>query len=615
MSSPSITDQIKDYIIERRLKPGSRLPSERVFAATFGTSQASVNRALHFLIGNGQLRRVGYKLFVAGDVKHDQHLKLRAFIPEETPKQAARKTAQLLGCDLSTPVSVDENVVRKALLALKPSNMDGLLLWGSHHHDLLQPLADAGLPIIVCDATSSALSSVSADQSRIGGLAVEHLASLGHKQIGHLQLITRATHALDWAVVADGYSRACQRLRLSASATRIAPIYNDTQADAAAAWTQLAPRKSGITALVCPHPRIAQHVIALARKEGLSVPAELSILVLQETTSAAANHPPLTAVSSEIPTIARLGVFLLHEMATQPSSRKQIRAKQITVEPVLIARASTASPPGHGHRQEPPAATDSAAPGSWPMINIWSTDARRRIAQAATLNQTPFPTRPCPGSRYIPVDLTAQANRACSREHTWLGDEPLRHLPTGEIRLHGVPLQLIDENQNAGHAAVVLRSEHAHSSSGRPLPTRVTVPISKKVSALYILHGAGWTDHHRPFAEYVFRYQGGTVERVSVIPYATATSNHPTGEAWREESLVQDWHPMHPRFESHHTLPCVITEGGDPFNYERYLYVWQWINPHPERRLHSLSLRTLNPADRTTIGLLAITMQTHSSKI
>ena len=53
----------------------------------------------------------------------------------------------------------------------------------------------------------------------------------------------------------------------------------------------------------------------------------------------------------------------------------------------------------------------------------------------------------------------------------------------------------------------------------------------------------------------------------------------------------------------------MITENGDPFDYERYLYTLEWENPYPDAALTTLYLRS-NPAMETTLALLGITLLT-----
>ena len=51
-----------------------------------------------------------------------------------------------------------------------------------------------------------------------------------------------------------------------------------------------------------------------------------------------------------------------------------------------------------------------------------------------------------------------------------------------------------------------------------------------------------------------------------------------------------------------------MTDGGDPFLYERYLYTLEWINPHPDETIKSLVIRS-DPKAEATLGVLAATIR------
>lgn len=614
-SSANARDLVAAYVRERDLGPGARLPAERALAMELGISPAAINRAILFHLGQGFLRREGYKLYTASPSAPLPARRLWAFISEDIPRKAAQEMARTCGVRLTVPNSREENHVRKALLELHPGDADGLLLWGSNCHDLLPRFEDAGVPVMVAGASSSDFPFVTPEHGRFTELAVEHLVAFGHEQIALITFSSDVPYGPQWQHLGDRYAQACHRYGLPESASRTERIPTDAFADVAGAWNRLGASAAGITGIVCPNPRMAQHLVALARKAHLAVPEDLSLVSLGDPPSAAAGDPPLTAISDESASVARIGLLLLNEMAGG-ANRDQRRRFKITLEPSLLPRDSSAARPG-GDKPRLPLNSSRAGNRKWPHASNWSTNPRKRAAEAEAINQKPFPGGRTSLSQFSPIDITRQANRACAHEHSWLGDEPLRNIPTGEVIFHGVPFRLINERENNSRGAIVVLSRKAHTSAGRPLPTSLTVPIRRRAEAIYILHAAGWSRHHQPFAEYSFPYDGqkGEVgECVNVVPYADLPPDHPDPDQWREESNIQDWHPIHTRFESAHAMPCVITENGDPLLYERYLYAWRWINPHPELKVSALRIRTLDPSARATLAVLAVTVQKSSSE-
>jgi len=609
MPLASISAKIQAYITEHKLTSGDRLPSERVLAAQLGTSQAAVNRAILYYIGKGRLRREGYKLYVAEESTQGKPSRFYVFTGDRTPRRAALEMAKQLGCEVLIPKSTDENVVRKILLEMRPADADGILLWGAHNHDVLKTLATQGMPIVLCGTKSADFSYVNIDQSKISALAVEHLVSLGHTQIGYIMQASISSYGLIAAQAEEGYRTTCQQMGLYESAARIGTINSDAPGDIEAAWRQLDVVKNKTTAIICPHPRIAQTVINLARESGLAVPADLSVMILLDHMEAIRNVTPITAVHEESAAMTRIALQLLHTMATKPLSASKRRQHGITLEPSLAARSSTAQLTTPDASVQPALNHNAPHVRSWPHIGLWSRSSAARKEQVDQLNRKPFPDGLGSLEDYQAHDLAPYVNRTCSHEHSWLGDQALLHLPVGRISFHGVPFEFLDEGRNGGRAAIVLRSRSAHSSGGRLLPLGVTLSIGQTVAAIYLLHGAGWTYQHQAFAEYVFDYIDGTQEQVPVIAFAEEPEAMHDARQWREEAIIHDWHPNRGRFESTRTMPCVITENGDPLSYERNLYAWQWKNPHPARKVRSLTLRMIEPVGRATLGLLAMTLQ------
>ena len=48
-----VAEEVRAAIVDGRLRPGSRLPSERALAEEFGVSRATIVSALHLLRGEG----------------------------------------------------------------------------------------------------------------------------------------------------------------------------------------------------------------------------------------------------------------------------------------------------------------------------------------------------------------------------------------------------------------------------------------------------------------------------------------------------------------------------------------------------------------------------------
>ena len=202
----------------------------------------------------------------------------------------------------------------------------------------------------------------------------------------------------------------------------------------------------------------------------------------------------------------------------------------------------------------------------------------------------------------MPLDLGAVANRSLSHQNGWLGHLPLLHFGPGRKFIHGVTFDIIDEHQNRGRGAVVLRSNRSLSTAGRILPLEIALPIRRRVRAVYFLHACGYAGEPMPFAWYDFYLAGR--RPISVPLVARGLGDLPASAS---PPNIQDWWPEFPQFNGEGVRHLVVTENGDPFDYERYLYTLEWENPYPDADLTTLYIRS-NPALETTLGLLGITL-------
>jgi len=119
---------------------------------------------------------------------------------------------------------------------------------------------------------------------------------------------------------------------------------------------------------------------------------------------------------------------------------------------------------------------------------------------------------------------------------------------------------------------------------------------------VYFLHACGYAGEPMPFAWYDFYLADR--RPISVPLVARGLGDLPAGAP---RPNIQDWWPDFPQFNSVGVRHLVVTENGDPYDYERYLYTLEWENPFPDAELTTLYVRS-NPALETTLALLALTL-------
>jgi DNA-binding LacI/PurR family transcriptional regulator len=106
-----------------------------------------------------------------------------------------------------------------------------------------------------------------------------------------------------------------------------------------AAATRLLGR--GVTAIICASDPLALGAIRAARRAGLSVPADLSVVGYDDSAFMSCTDPPLTTVRQPIEAIGRAAV----EMLAGQIEGAEVSADELFFEPEIVARGSTAAVP------------------------------------------------------------------------------------------------------------------------------------------------------------------------------------------------------------------------------------------------------------------------------
>lgn len=163
--------------------------------------------------------------------------------------------------------------------------------------------------------------------------AARHLAALGHKLIGHIHgpESFRSTHERR-----AGFRSGLEEfgLELESGLTVEGAYTFDSGVKAA---ERLLFRNKRPTGIFAGNDEMAMGVYVAARKAGLSIPQDLSIVGYDDTPMAARVWPPMTTVRSPIREIGRAAAELLKER-----TKGVPRDETVTFEPEIVIRESTA---------------------------------------------------------------------------------------------------------------------------------------------------------------------------------------------------------------------------------------------------------------------------------
>lgn len=226
------------------------------------------------------------------------------------------------------PTGDDRDEEAHYLGLLDDGRFGGMLLteW-SRDTPLVSTLAATGRPLVLLGAAagSAPVTGVSVDIHALARAAADHLGTLGHTRIG--------------AVVPTGWEG--DTTHAFADAGIAATVRSVTPETAITVVRDLLTAAAPPTALVCGDEQGALVALAVACERGITVPDDLSVVVLAESWVAAVAAPPLTAVAPPLEALAARAVALLVEQMsageTPPESLPPLPA------PVLTVRDSTAA--------------------------------------------------------------------------------------------------------------------------------------------------------------------------------------------------------------------------------------------------------------------------------
>jgi DNA-binding LacI/PurR family transcriptional regulator len=207
-------------------------------------------------------------------------------------------------------------------------------------HDHYALLLKLRLPVVLVNAAAEHLDfpTVSTDDAVAMEQAYGHLASLGHQRIG--LILGPADHVPSRRKLAafEAVARAAgAEAGVLASGLVERTMFSLEGGHAAA--TRLIGR--GATGIVCASDPLALGAIRAARRAGLSVPGDVSVIGYDDSAFMHCTDPPLTTVRQPIEAIGRAAVAMLIGQI----EGSDVSAGELFFEPEIVARGSTAPPP------------------------------------------------------------------------------------------------------------------------------------------------------------------------------------------------------------------------------------------------------------------------------
>jgi len=223
------------------------------------------------------------------------------------------------------------------------AGVSGIVFVSGGHADSTHPmtryqqLRDLGLPLAFVNGYRAGFDApfFSIDDLSAMSLAVRHLATLGHRRIG---LANGSESFVPAQRKADGFREAvAEVIGADAEIAIEQSLYTD-DGGLSAGRALIA---AGCTAIICASDLIAVGVLAEARRQGLKVPTDLSVIGFDDSAIAKHSWPPLTTIRQPV---AAMGVAIADAFVGEMNNIFASRTEYL-FQPELVVRESTGPAP------------------------------------------------------------------------------------------------------------------------------------------------------------------------------------------------------------------------------------------------------------------------------
>lgn len=222
-------------------------------------------------------------------------------------------------------------------------HVDGLILATAVRQDpAIEKMVARGIPMVLVNRTSEGLPvpSILGDDHAGIGLAIQHLASLGHTQLGHIAGPLNYSTGLARSQAFQAWT---QTLGLGHSAGRIEEAGGFQVEPGYGACTRLLTRHPEITAIVAANDLLALGCYRAIRDAGRRVGEDVSVTGYNDIPLLDLMQPPMTAVRVPYRHMGREAAAALLAMIGGESDAPS--GVSIRLAPTLAVRGSTAPPP------------------------------------------------------------------------------------------------------------------------------------------------------------------------------------------------------------------------------------------------------------------------------
>ncbi|HZD02369.1 MAG TPA: LacI family DNA-binding transcriptional regulator [Actinomycetes bacterium] len=238
--------------------------------------------------------------------------------------------------------NTDNSEQKEAVIieAMERRRVDGLMVATARRdYPLIDRLVEANVPLVLINRTldDPAVSSVAGDDHAGIGLALRHLAALGHRRIAHVAGTQAVSTGLD-----RYHAFLAWMLSLGLELDHDLIVFADQfrEKEGAAAFAELLGRRDDFTAVVAANDLVALGCYDVCRERGIVIPDDLSLVGYNDIPFCDKFAPPLTSVRIPHYRIgAKAAELLLNAVTDRDPTPVAVR-----LTPTLAVRQSTRPP-------------------------------------------------------------------------------------------------------------------------------------------------------------------------------------------------------------------------------------------------------------------------------
>jgi LacI family transcriptional regulator len=249
-----------------------------------------------------------------------------------------------LGAAGYTPLIVntdnDPERERSHIEAMLARQVDGLIAATARLDvTVLTEAAAAGIPLVLVNRSleDGSAAAVTVDDRKGIGLAVDHVAGLGHRLIGH---VAGPQNVSTGHLRHLGFTEAIHEAGLTVDPGHVSCAGAFTEPEGARACAAVLEHEPRVTAIVAANDRLAMGCYDTLARLGLTCPSDVSIVGFNDMPFIDRLQPPLTSVRVPQREIGSTAAELLLAQLSDGGDP----ARQILLDPELVVRASTAPP-------------------------------------------------------------------------------------------------------------------------------------------------------------------------------------------------------------------------------------------------------------------------------